>query len=126
MSNTAINIYNVEEIISHLRKLGKGEILPRSNVSGICADLKTVFNADICWEVRKLIPAWPKYSGCYAFPIPAPKGHEGDESDAYIDYNKDSSSSIWQDDEYGDNRRELCLFLADCLEAEYKDSLQDE
>ncbi len=117
--STTINVDNAQEIIDHLRKLGKGEILPDNDHTGICNDLAKVFNRGISWDVTKLASKWPKYSGSENFPIPTPSYFDGGEDIAYLCYDNNSSMSMWQDDEYGDNRRELCLFLADCLEKEY-------
>jgi hypothetical protein len=52
---------------------------------------------------------WPNYSDNWEYAVPHPT-LKPDEA-----YN---TVELWADDEYGDNRRELCLWLADQLKEE--------
>ncbi len=50
---------------------------------------------------------WHKCSGLFAFPVP----HESMPPNEAFDLCR-----LWANDQYGDDRREYCAFLADCLE----------
>ena len=97
-------------LIGHLRKLGHKEIEPQWRDDGICSELtrEGIPNSDLFIAIYA--ERWPKYSGSRVFPVPEP------------DKNPVSSYSFtknkWDNTPYGDNRRELCLFIADELEKE--------
>lgn len=97
----------MKAIVEHLRKLGRGDIKPEEPAFGICYELR----------MKKWVPNykahffnWPKFSGHLQYPV----CHESmSAQDAF-----DSIPNLWCDDSYGDDRRELCLFLADQIEKE--------
>jgi hypothetical protein len=99
-----------ETIIAHLKKLGTGEIKPKKWVFGICRELDEVCNIGGDPLVRNYAADWPKFSGHSTFPVPHSRKSA---TDAFI-----YTSNLWEATQYGDDRRELCLFLADRLEAE--------
>lgn len=95
---------NKLELADHLEQLGKGEIQPNKIGFGICYEVDCVAG-EYLDEVRALMTEWPRYSGNTFFPVPHP------EYGAAFGYS--DAKSEWEDDEYGDSRRELCLWLAD-------------
>ena len=54
------------------------------------------------------IEKWPGYSGETIYPVPHPAM---DPADAFY-----GNTNLWDDDEYGDSRRELAAFAADWIE----------
>ncbi len=82
-------------------------MLTRSSDMGICYKLELSGTSD-CVRQEFLLTArqWPKYSGHALFPVPHPKRRP---VDAFINCPK------WEG-EYGDNRRELVMFLLDNIE----------
>jgi hypothetical protein len=96
-------------LVAHLRALGKGEIQPLDKHQGICFEVLVRFGPER-QRIKALFSSWPKFSGCQKWPVPHP------ECDAV--FAAVSSNNLWADDDYGNNRRELCLWLADQLEVE--------
>lgn len=107
---------NFEKVIEHLRALGRKEVDPIDNNQGLCSELseRFYFSGDVCLtdeqleDVQDLMNDWPKSSDEIEFPVPHPTM---DPVESYC-----VCDDLWGDDEYGDNRRELCLWLADELE----------
>jgi len=99
-----------EELINHLARLGEGDITPIHKTFGICFELEQRYGDGYKLEdeVLSLMMEWPKYSGNKDFPVP----QTGiDPVDAFM-----GDDHLWRDNEYGDNRRELCLYLVDELQ----------
>ena len=90
------------DLIEHLEKLGKGEILPKRSYRGICSELHEQFD-DIRLRgfVRTRSPGWKHYSGEERYPV-------GGQAEC-------ERLRLWEDDEWGDKRRDLCLYLAQSL-----------
>ena len=68
------------------------EIESRREVKALCYDMEN----------------WPKFSRNFWYPVPHPSIQSAES--AYC------TKLRWANDEYGDNRQELCLWLADRLE----------
>lgn len=105
-----------QELAQHLRDLGNGVIKPRHTSEGICRELQILVNEDRISPRQRiyisiLMRGWPKHSGSLTYPV----RHSWLISEtAYHDTN-----NLWDNDEYGNNRRELCIWLADELEKLY-------
>ena len=97
-------------VINHLYKLGNNEIQPFNSASGLCNDICWVFDAFIAQKLLYYMLKWPKYSGNNLYPI----SHSIlSPTDAY-----NKLENLWDNNEYGNSRRELCLWLAKQLEGE--------
>lgn len=96
------------KVVNHLRLLGKGKILPENIRCGICSEILHKEGLNLYAFDFSL---WPKFSGDLHFPIPGCKGINSEEY-YYFEYKTDK----WGDNQYGDLRRELCLWLADYFE----------
>ena len=93
-------------VVEHLRKLGNKEIKPKDADYGICAEMEEMMSFTAQMAISRLMSAWPLVSDRLAYPVPHPYMSA---VKAFYFYSDD----IWADDEYGDNRRALCLWLAD-------------
>jgi len=104
----------MKNLIEYLTSLGTGEIKPKSTEYGICHSINYEFcNSDAynyLEKISKLWVYWPKYSGSKLYPVGI------DSKKYYPDYLFVNVENLWGDDEYGNNRRELCLWLAEQLE----------
>jgi hypothetical protein len=100
------NTNNYVDLIAHLKALGNGTQAPVSKHCGICYDVKTNFGYGVRDMTNDLMHQWPKYSGDDTYPVPH------DKLNPHSAYDLDD---LWADDQYGDDRRELCLFLANAL-----------
>ena len=104
---------NKTEVIKYLRALAKSEDISRY---GICDRINLQFGCDTEYKIRKIMMDWPKavpveklkYNS--RFPVPHPTLSS---VEAYFDAN--DNGTMWSG-EYGHNRRELCLWVADELE----------
>lgn len=94
----------IQELIEHLRDLSKDDVEPLHHCGGICWELKIRFNGG---NLVQLAEFWSLYSGNPKYPVP---------------YRKDcpfyayAFMDMWGKGEYGNNRRDLCEFLADTIE----------
>ena len=95
-------------IIEHLEKLGGGEIQPDDVDSGICYALFDRFGSEMPTYTFK---SWPKFTGNLLYPVPL----EDEDPKMAYDY-----KDLWSNDDYGDNRRELCLHIASELRKEIR------
>lgn len=99
-----------EEVITHLRKLGNGEILPKNLCYGICHELFM-----LGYRVREFGDLLSD-----DYPVQHPTKNAGI---AYSQiYNLWEDDSNIEDNIYRQNRRDLCLKLADYLENEHDQS----
>jgi len=100
MSTLNLKGIDIEAVIVHLRALGKGDIEPAHGSLGICWNLSEFISDDRGYDIVEFYSSsWPKFSGDKECPIDEPCG---------ID-------NLWDNND----RRELCLFLASCLEEDY-------
>lgn len=99
-------------IIRALRCWGRWQKAPLPSY-GICGNLPLSYAAvgDLLGEAFR---SWPNYSGNQAYPVPDPKA-PSDKAAASIIY--ESRRDLWDYSPYGKLRRELCLHVADWLEA---------
>lgn len=98
---------NKRKLIKHLKSLGGGEIQPHHTTRGLCAELWHVGTNDILrYATRHLMTQWPKFSGDFNYPVPHPCMSP---REAF------NTMPHWRCDEYGNARRELCLWLAEYL-----------
>ena len=106
------------KIADHLEKLGTYEIQPVHEPLGICYELCRQFpkffrskqsHIDFVYEYAK---DWRHYSGYRRFPINHPNR---DAREAF-----DDQQNLWDDSEYADRRRELCLLMANKIRQENK------
>ena len=104
-------IANIEELIDHLEKLGKGEIPPSRSCYGICTELVAVGGlGNMTRFVACRSKGWAHHSGNDYYPVPHPEWPYRPLK-GFVD----AGQSRWTDDEYGDLRRGLCLYLAQSL-----------
>jgi hypothetical protein len=96
------------ELITHLKALGNGTQEPLDDRLGICYDIRERFGRATKRLVCDLMDGWPKRSGDDSYPVP--------HAEKYADFAFIECSILWTNDQYGDDRRELCLFLASELE----------
>jgi len=94
-------------LANHLEKLGKGTIEPIHKCCGLCSEIMDLFGVEAYLKIKHLSPLWTRYSGHPLFPVPHPT--ITNPSIAY------SSILKWGDNQYGNSRRELCLFLAETI-----------
>jgi len=99
-----------QPVIDHLRALSTGDAIPEQLACGVCQELirKFKFVLDPELDTKGLTAfysKWPKFSGCHWYPVPSPKFEF-----AMSAYTRERN--LWAQDEYGDNRREFCGFLA--------------
>ena len=102
----------LNRIIKTLRAWGSGQEKPLVNY-GICGNLPLSY-AEIDDLLNEAFCSWPSYSGNPGYPVPDPEV-PSDISAAGIIYR--SGRDLWDDSPYGNLRRELCLHVADWLEA---------
>lgn len=100
--------YLLKDISIYLRKLGLGEIPPKVLWHGICPQLGLEFDMYGEKLIEPIAAYWPKYSGESRFPVPHPTMAA---EDAYHDLN-----NLWLNTQYGNDRRELCIFLAGTID----------
>ena len=106
----------LNQTIKALRAWGSGQEKPLVYV-GVCRNL-----VELCILPEDVIDnllgeafrSWPNYSGCQAYPIPDPEA-PSDAAAAYKIFCR--RFDLWDDSPYGNLRRELCLHIADWLEA---------
>jgi len=98
------------EIVEYLRQLGTGKIKPDCEQFGICLNLSTKFDRMTDCLIADLSVGWDKHSGDQFYPI---KIHELNIPSK--PYSKIYSKEFWNGRQ-GDDRRELCLYIADKLE----------
>lgn len=94
---------NKLEIIKHLEGLADGSIEPADDRFGLCHEMSNwlPFRSDE-W-VSKMAVGWDKFTGIIDYPVPHPSMTP---ERAY-----QSDIELWTG-QYGDNRRELCAFVA--------------
>ena len=91
------------KIMAHLYALGNGDALPIHIGEGICNEINDVFDVTIN-EI--IFTYWPDFSGDIYYPVPD-AWDICTARDAY-----ECSSNLWDEDLYGNSRRELCVWLA--------------
>ena len=101
---------NKQAIIEHLRKLASGEVRPKDETKGICAEICMVLHVQMDDSLR-LIQGWNKHSGEYSFPIPRTSlKFWWTHSMQYV-----KTENLWCGKQ-GELRRDLCAYMADKLE----------
>lgn len=95
-----------EGIIAHLRALGNSEITPIDLDHGVCAEIYNMYGVTV---PAKIYEKWTECSNSSSNPVRcAPSLFNKGKYNGGINH--------WDNDEYGDNRRRLCLWLADYFE----------
>ena len=106
------------QLVEHLHKLGKGEILPYYVEFGLCAELKYIGSPFTEGSyIKSHISYWEEYSGNRNFPVAHPDIAEPEKAYQEI-------GNLWQpnedstlaDREYIASRLRLCLWLAKEIE----------
>lgn len=91
----------------HLLALSTGAVQPEAPHLGICYELyrRRYFESPALAElwVGNNLTDWPKFSGRRLYPIPSQDG-------AHWAFK--NSNNLWADDQYGDDRRKACAYLA--------------
>lgn len=93
----------MKNLIHYLTLLGKNQITPINLDEGICEEVRIYSSLNL----QPFFISWPLYSGNSGFPVPHP--NMGSSTAFHCVEN------LWRDNEYGDNRRSLCLHIAKCL-----------
>lgn len=83
---------------------------PKDPELGICQ--VTVTGLDVS-KLRELFIQWPKYSGRMVYPVPPEGTLDHHPMDAF-----NHTPNLWEDTEYGNNRRELLAFCIEKLKQE--------
>lgn len=102
----------LQQAADRLLALGTGKIKPIEIEHGLCRDLWLLHEG--VQELQSLVAAtfteaithWPKYSGMHQYPVP----HF--ELSAYNAWHNEDVPK-WDDDDYGNDRRELAIFVAE-------------
>jgi len=102
-----------KEVIEHLRALSNKELGPLQESLGICSELESHFDINYS-ELAFYFKQWPEFSNSDEFPVP---------SETYTPDVAYCAKNLWLDNSYGDARRRLCAFLADCLQEEVIEEL---
>lgn len=107
----------LNRIIKTLRAWGSGQEKPPFDSSGLCVNL--VHLCDLPGAViddlfQEAFHSWPSYSGNWLYPVPDPEAPSSKVAADRIYYDR---HDLWDDSPYGNLRRELCLHVADWLEA---------
>ena len=106
----------LNQIIKSLRAWGSGQESPLTHY-GICGNLKhsrRLSEAAVTYLLRGAFLDWPNYPWNPSYPIPDPEALSDPDAARRIYY---SHKDLWDDSPYGNLRRELCLHIADWLEA---------
>ena len=99
---------NREQLKAHLPALANKEIEPINPLFGLCRELDNgLITEGLIIECEDLMFQWSKFSGDYKSPVPHPTLSP---NDAFYELD-----NLWDDDEYGNNRRELCRYIAENL-----------
>ena len=106
----------LNRIIKNLRAWGGGQetAIVYSGICGNIVHLCSLPEAMIDDLLGEAFPSWPKYSGNRGYPVPDPEAPSDLAAACRIYY---SLENRWEDSPYGNLRRELCLHVADWLEA---------
>ena len=110
-----INQDDFDKVRLHLRQLGNREAEPDDDRYGICEELKVAFGVKWTVDARfKLVHElrpfeWLTRSSVYLI---------GGVKEFHRTDDDDNDGSLWADDEWGNKRRRLCLWLADNLKIE--------
>lgn len=98
-----------KEIVNYLRELGREEREVPEVARGICGNLLDEYE----YEVRSSVFAmWPKFSGDRRFPVPSTDSSLTAEQMFSV---FSDAEDLWTG-EYGQLRKDLCLWLADYYE----------
>lgn len=106
----------LNRIIKTLREWGNGQE-PLFDSVGLCGNLVHLCDlgqAAIDDLLGEAFRSWPNYSGSREYPVPDPEAPSNKAAADRIYYNH---YNLWDDSPYGKLRRELCLYVADWLEA---------
>lgn len=106
----------LSRIIKTLRAWGSGQETPLVSV-GLCRNLRTLWNLSDAQTddlLQEAFRSWSHYSGSRKFPVPDPEAPFDKAAASEIYYDR---HDLWEDSPYGNLRRELCLHMADWLEA---------
>lgn len=106
----------LNRIIKTLREWGSGQETPLAYV-GLCRNLQTLWNLSDARAddlLQEAFRSWSHYSGSWKYPAPDPEAPSSKAAASKIYYD---SRDLWEDSPYGNLRRELCLHVADWLEA---------
>ena len=106
----------LNQTIKALRAWGSGQEKPLVYY-GICGNLVHLcglYKAVAYGPLGEAFLSWPKYSGHRGYPIPDPEASSDLGAACGIFYGR---PDLWDDSPYGNLRRELCLHVADWLEA---------
>lgn len=93
------------QIASHLFNLANKRTPPLADY-GICGNIQRFTHGHRIganFIVKEASALWPKFSGNKLYPVPH---RSADARSAFKFY------PLWGNDEHGDNRRELCAFIA--------------
>jgi len=112
---------NLKNCIFWLGELGKDRIDPLRasiDIAGNLALLVEISPSLSCQLVRHYSRNWPFNSGNKIYPVPAtidPRMQGENAENPFIAANRDN---LWDTDEYGKLRRNLCLYIATELQTE--------
>lgn len=107
----------MKQLIEQLRLAANKQYLamkPRLDMTtGVCKLVEQHISGIKAYEVCAMMEYWPRRAiGEFVFIVPS--GTKETSRKAYLD--RMNEKSMWENDAYGDLRRELCTWLADELE----------
>ena len=111
----------LNRIIKALRAWGSGQEEPLLSYYGLCWNLAQLCGLpeaaidDLIDDLlQEAFRSWSHYSGNRKYPVPDPEAPSSKAAACKIYYDR---HDLWEDSPYGNLRRELCLHVADWLEA---------
>lgn len=103
----------IKELIWHLRDLGTGRVQPEDPGHGICREINLPdMPGALPGILYSHMSTWPLSTGSSMYPVPHPR------LGCFTAYQR--TEDYWANDEYGNNRRQLCLYLANAIEGDLR------
>lgn len=101
-----------QSVIKTLRDASNGILPSGMDLDyGICHLIYYICDRSDIYELfNHNVHNWPKFSGSISYPVPHPTMTPGSA------FNTAFNGTMWDDSEYGQNRRDLCTWFADYLE----------
>ncbi len=107
---------NNKQIIKILRDIANNDIFPEGmeKCNGLCYLLSnTLDRYDLRKTLESVIHEWPLFSGVKYYPVSHPTLEPKEAYDCTW------SDHMWDNSQYGKNRKDLCLWFADYIEQNF-------
>ena len=109
-----------QPVIDHLRKLASGEAKPKKPNCGLCCEIYDFTQplnysySEFSLRIMDSYKSWPKWSGDSNYPIASQISKN--KCAAGPAYYAADADEMWFAGKYAEDRKELCLHIADYLE----------